>query len=337
MKSKPLVSVIIPTYNNSHFIGFALESLFQQTYPEERIEIIVVDDGSTDNTCEFVKKYLDKIIYVYQENRGIAGARNKGISLARGEIITFLDSDDIWLKQRVEKVIDKFNEKKEAGIVYHPVGVIDSNGLSIYENFYKAFGYKEALKGKITKDIISGRIFCGGSSFAFRKEIMDRIYPIPEDIRRGIDFYVTAVSSCYTQVVYIPEILGKYRIHDDNTTMLTGQYNYKKLAAVNKDFAYMRQKVIEKIQKMDPSINKTIDLNIMKRIQTKEMIFYSTLNGKRLEGIQQIPSLFKGNLTLKDILNGIAVSLMALFIPAPLYPKLVKGYGLLKKSKIINL
>lgn len=330
------VSVIIPTYNNEHFIRFALESLFQQTYPEERMEIIVVDDGSTDNTHEILEEFKEKIIYVHQENKGIAGARNKGMSMAKGEIITFLDSDDIWHEDRLKKVVEKFNEKQNAGMVYHPVELVDSEGNIIHKNFYKAFGYRKYLSGWITKEIFSGQIFCGGSSFAFTREIIDKVYPVPEDIGRGIDYYMTAVSSCYTTVEYIPAILGKYRMHGSNTTMLAGQENYKGLSLINKDFAYMRQKTVEKIQSMNTSMNKTIDVNIIKRTQAKELIFYNVLNGKRLEAIKDIPTLFKGKIAVQDLFKGIAVSFMALFIPAPLYPKLVRVYGILKRLKIIK-
>ena len=243
---KLLLSVIIPTYNNGHFIRFALKSLFLQTYPEESMEIIVIDDGSTDNTKEVLEEYRGEIVYIYQENKGIASARNTGMSMAKGEIITFLDSDDMWNEDRLQRVVEKFYEKQDAGMVYHPVELIDCQGNTIHKNFHKAFGYKECLSGWVTKEVFSGRIFCGGSSFAFKREIIDNVYPIPEDIRRGIDYYMTAVSSCYADVEYIPDILGKYRMHGSNTTMLAGHENYRELAIVNKDFALMRQRIIEK-------------------------------------------------------------------------------------------
>ncbi|MEW6416530.1 MAG: glycosyltransferase [Nitrospirota bacterium] len=329
------VSVIIPTYNNGRFIKDALESLFNQTYPQELMEIIVVDDGSTDNTREILKEYMDKIIYVYQENKGIAGARNIGISRAKNEIITFLDSDDIWHEERLLRVIKKFNERQDNGIVYHPFEVIDSLGSVIHRNFYKNFGYTEGLSGWITNDIFSGRIFCGGSSFAFRRSVIERIYPIPEGIKRGIDYYITAMSSYYAPAEYTPDILGKYRLHSRNTTMLAGHNGYKELAMVNKDFAYMRQKVIQRVSNLDDYNNGEIDLSIIRRMKAKEEIFYNVLAGERFQGIKRIPALFKGKLSVKDLLRGIVVSFMSLFIPTFLYPKLVKVYGLFKRLKII--
>jgi glycosyltransferase involved in cell wall biosynthesis len=323
------ISVIVPTYNYGHFIKDALESLFRQIYPEELVEIIVVDDGSTDDTRGTLKEYMDKIIYVYQENKGIASARNLGMSLAKHEVITFLDSDDIWHEGRLQKIVDKFNEKQDAGMVYHPVEVINEAGSIIHKNFYKTFGYKEGLSGWITNKILSGQIFCGGSSFAFRKSIIDRIYPVPDDIRRGVDYYISVISSFYAQVGYISDILSKYRVHNSNLTLFS-----KELAMVNRDLAYMRQKVIDKILSLDSPDMRKVDLGIIKRIQAKEMIFYNVLTGKRLDGIKRIPLLFKGNLSVKDLFKGIVISFMSLFIPAFLYYKLVKVYELFKKIKI---
>ncbi len=325
------VSVIIPAYNNGRFIKSVLESVFNQNYTEELIEIIVVDDGSTDNTREILKEYMDKIIYVYQENKGIASARNIGISLAKGEVITFLDSDDIWHEDRLLRVIEKFNERQDIGTVYHPFSVIDSNGSTIHKNFYKNFGYTEGLSSWITNDIFSGHIFCGGSSFAFRRSVIEKIYPIPEDMKRGIDYYITAMSSYYAPAEYIPDILGKYRFHSNNITMFAGQNNYKELASVNRDFAYMRQKLIDNIANFDNHNDNPFDLDIIKRIQAKEIIFYNVLSGKRLKGIKHIPLLFKGKLPVRDLSKSITVSFMALFVPAFLFSKLLKVYGLFKK------
>jgi glycosyltransferase involved in cell wall biosynthesis len=335
-KNLPLVSVIVPVFNNGRFIGPALESLFRQTYPEERREIIVVDDGSTDNTPEVLKKYGQDIFHIRQEHKGIAGARNAGISHARGEIITFLDSDDLWHEERLQKVVERFTENPRAGMVYHPVELIDSEGNTIVRNFYLAFGYKEGISGWVGNEIASGKIFSGGSSFAFRKDIVDMLSPVPEDVRRGVDYYMTVISSCYAPAEYIPQILGKYRLHAGNVTMSAGLDDKIALAEINKDFAHMRQKVIENISNLHNAHANTPDLNILRRLQAKEMIFSHVLTGERSRAIKQIPALFKGNPPLKELLRGAAVSVMALFIPAVLFPIIVWAHRLLKKLKILT-
>ena len=334
-KDLPLVSVIVPVFNNGRFIGPALESLFRQTYPEERREIIVVDDGSTDNTPEVLKKYGQDIFHIRQEHKGIAGARNAGISYARGEFITFLDSDDLWHEERLQKVVGRFMENPRAGMVYHPVELIDSEGNTLAGNFYPAFGYKEGISGWVGNEVASGRIFSGGSSFAFRKDIVDLLSPLPEGVRRGVDYYMTVISSCYAPAEYLPQILGKYRLHAGNVTMSAGLDDKIALAEINKDFAHMRQKVIENISNLHNAHANTPDLNILRRLQAKEMIFSHVLTGERSRAIKQIPALFKGSPPLKELLRGAAVSVMALFIPAVLFPIIVWAHRLLKKLKIL--
>jgi glycosyltransferase involved in cell wall biosynthesis len=95
-----LVSVVIPTYNYGRFVPEAVASALAQGYPQ--VEVIVVDDGSTDDTCERVAPFRDRIRYLYQENRGLSAARNAGIRAARGEIIALLDADDVWHPQKLD-------------------------------------------------------------------------------------------------------------------------------------------------------------------------------------------------------------------------------------------
>jgi glycosyltransferase involved in cell wall biosynthesis len=103
MKNRPLVSAIVATYNRSDIVSQAIESILAQTY--DNIEVIVVDDGSTDGTQDSLLRYGNRIRVVRQENAGPAAARNRGIVEARGEIVSFLDSDDIWLPTFVERQV----------------------------------------------------------------------------------------------------------------------------------------------------------------------------------------------------------------------------------------
>jgi glycosyltransferase involved in cell wall biosynthesis len=100
MVFEPLVSVIIPNYNYSQYLAMAIESVLSQTY--KKIEIIVVDDGSTDNSLEILSSYLSDITLVSQSNSGVSSARNAGLVKASGEYVCFLDSDDVWLPNKIE-------------------------------------------------------------------------------------------------------------------------------------------------------------------------------------------------------------------------------------------
>lgn len=123
--SMELVSVIIPTYNRSTCIIEAIDSVLGQSYSP--IEIIVVDDGSTDNTAELINGYSNQVVYTYRENGGVSAARNHGISLAEGEFIAFLDSDDKWVADKIEKQVEWLCENSDFGMVLSDVFLVDSS------------------------------------------------------------------------------------------------------------------------------------------------------------------------------------------------------------------
>ena len=105
------VSIIIPTYNRARYLTKAIDSVLAQTYTN--YEIIVVDDGSTDNTKEVLEPYMDRITYLYQENTGVSAARNTGIRAARGKWIAFLDSDDEWMPEKLSIQVGDFSKRPD--------------------------------------------------------------------------------------------------------------------------------------------------------------------------------------------------------------------------------
>ncbi len=115
----PLISVVLPTFNRKRLLPRAINSVLNQTY--KNLELIIIDDGSTDNTEEIVKAYSDtRIRYCKQKlNRGGSAARNAGIKLAKGELISFQDSDDEWLPEKLERQVRKFSEVgDDVGVIY---------------------------------------------------------------------------------------------------------------------------------------------------------------------------------------------------------------------------
>ncbi len=109
------VSVIIPTYNNGRFLPEAIESVFAQTV--QPVEIIVVDDGSTDDTLERLRPYATRISYLYQANQGVSAARNLGLREASGDFIAFLDSDDVWHPRKLEVQLEVFGKRPDLGLL----------------------------------------------------------------------------------------------------------------------------------------------------------------------------------------------------------------------------
>lgn len=122
----PHVSVIIPAYNQAQYLAEAIESALAQSFADR--EIIVVDDGSTDHTAAVAQRFGNAVRYVYQENQGLASARNTGIRHARGELVALLDSDDAWLPDFLTRTVALAKAKPQQSVFYSGVRYIDTNG-----------------------------------------------------------------------------------------------------------------------------------------------------------------------------------------------------------------
>lgn len=112
----PLVSVIMPAYNARPYIAEAMQSVLSQDYPN--IELIVVDDGSVDGSAECAKMFGDRVKVIRQANAGVAAARNKGLDEAKGELIAFLDADDVWLPGKISAQVEYLRQHPETAVVY---------------------------------------------------------------------------------------------------------------------------------------------------------------------------------------------------------------------------
>src|SRR3954470_1810603 len=117
------VSVIIPTYNYARYLPQAIDSALGQTHAP--LEVIVVDDGSTDDTPRVLEAYASRIRVIRQANQGAGAARNAGIAAARGEYVAFLDSDDLWRRDKLELQLARFREEPDLGLVHAGVETVD--------------------------------------------------------------------------------------------------------------------------------------------------------------------------------------------------------------------
>ena len=139
------VSIIIPTYNHARFLRAAIESALRQTRPA--LEVIVVDDGSTDETPEILAQFDDRICVRWQENRGPAAARNAGIAAARGDFLLFLDSDDVLLPACVELQRARFEAEPSLGLVYSDVEFFDVKGTLVRVS-------NQGLEGRVARELL---------------------------------------------------------------------------------------------------------------------------------------------------------------------------------------
>src|SRR5215469_2249314 len=149
----PAVTVLIDAYNYGRFIEEAIDSVLAQEFPMDQVEILVVDDGSTDDTAERVKKYGSKIKYLHKPNGGQASALNLAFARTRGEIVSLLDGDDFFLPGKVARVAEVFERDPSLGMFYHPflefdMATNERRGSkfplfsgSVFENPAKFLGY----------------------------------------------------------------------------------------------------------------------------------------------------------------------------------------------------
>ncbi|MCY7385968.1 MAG: glycosyltransferase [Microcoleus sp. CAN_BIN18] len=205
----PRVSVIIPAYNSDSYISRAVESVFEQTY--KNWEIIVIDDGSTDNTRQVLEPYGDVIQYVYQENQGAAMARNRACELAKGEFLAFLDADDFFLPEKLAKQIACFEADPSLGMVQNGWLMVDETGKDIYPVLPWKYAPRLDLEAFVLYKYVRP------SAMMLRREWweilggFDHRFPPTEDL----DFALRlSLKGC--KCVWLKEILTCYRQHDSN-------------------------------------------------------------------------------------------------------------------------
>ncbi|MEO1429955.1 MAG: glycosyltransferase [Cyanobacteria bacterium J06633_8] len=228
MTKKPLVSVIIGNYNYGRFIAEAIESVLSQTY--KNFELIVVDDGSTDNSREIIEGYGDKLIAIFQDNGGQGAAFNRGFAVARGEIICFLDSDDYYYQEKIAKVVAAFDKNPSLVQISHCRTSVDADGKIIGRDptFFN--------QGDVTHLLLKwGRYaWAVTSALAYKRWVLEKVLPFPQRPRGG-DTYLTATVPFYGNIGYIKEPLMFYRRHGNN--MNAGSNNLQHLIEQREDTA----------------------------------------------------------------------------------------------------
>jgi len=202
------VSVIIPTYNRSTLLQRSIESAKMQTI--DNIEVIVVDDCSTDNTSEIVKKYSEEEVkYIkHDKNKGVSAARNTGIKTASGMYLAFLDSDDVWHPQKIEKQLQVIQNSYNHKAVY--CACTQKSNSILKQMFSYLLPELEGKSGgeELICDILSQKLpVHPGSTLLLESKIIDRIGYFDEDLRRQEDLEFIARLLSETNIKYINEPL----------------------------------------------------------------------------------------------------------------------------------
>lgn len=211
------VSIVIPTYNRAKYLTQALDSVLQQTY--QHFEIIVIDDGSTDDTKnvmeEYMKRFPNKIKYFYEKNKGPAAARNRGINEAMGDYIAFLDSDDMWMPTKLAEQVEFLDHNKGVALVFTDIKKMKDNKIIKEASLGEEGVYN---RNKFSELIEKSFIFT--PTVAVRKNILIEIGLFNEKYRAGEDYELYLRIAKHHDIEYINKPLAIRRLHDSNTPTL---------------------------------------------------------------------------------------------------------------------
>jgi len=209
--NRPLVSVIIPAYNNAKFLSATITSVLTQTY--KNIEIIAINDGSTDDTFEVLNLYVGSIKVIQSPNMGAAHARNLGLRVANGSLVAFLDSDDLWTANKIEKQFLTLIEK-DLDLVYCSGKEFDGSGSMLKTHKAKFSGNCYPYFSELPTVAI---ITLGCSTAVFKTELIEKSGLFDENFRGPAEDWDFFRRVCrYANVGFIDEELVQYRIHDKN-------------------------------------------------------------------------------------------------------------------------
>jgi len=210
----PRVSVVVNTYNHERFIAQALLSVLDQNFPADQMEIIVVDDGSTDSTPQIIETFLPRIHYIRKENGGQVSAFHAGVAEATGEILAFLDGDDWWATEKLTKVIGAFDAHPGIACVGHAYYEVDEAG-SICATMVPTVTRLSFESPASARQAVPFRIFLGTSRFAIRRNVLERTLPVPPDVP-FFDTFVFTQAIAISGAILLAEPLCCYRLHAGN-------------------------------------------------------------------------------------------------------------------------
>jgi len=214
--SAVLVSIIVNNYNYGSYLTEAIGSALRQTY--RPVEVIVVDDGSTDNSAEVIRSFRDRIVPVFKDNGGQASALNEGFAHCHGQVVIFLDADDVLLPSAAGRSAEIFAAQPNTAKVQYRMTVIDEQGR---ESGIRGAAHIPLQSGDLRRQEVSFPFdlpWAAMSANAFSAAVLRQIFPIPAERygKAGADWYLAHVASLFGEVRAIDDVCALYRIHGAN-------------------------------------------------------------------------------------------------------------------------
>ncbi len=205
-----MVSVVIPTYNCAAWLPACLESVFAQTWRD--LEVIVVDDGSTDGTPETLRPWRERIRYIRQANAGVAAARNAGVKASSGPLVAFLDADDLWASRKIELQVAALGTEPDAGLVCSDFRIVRADGAVVESYFGERGGYET---GRVFSRLVRN-CFTLTSTVILRRSLLDSLGAFDASISYCDDYNMWLRAALKSRVAVVPEVLCTKRERPGN-------------------------------------------------------------------------------------------------------------------------
>jgi glycosyltransferase involved in cell wall biosynthesis len=235
MTVRPRVSVIVTAYNLARYLPAALDSALAQESPGGPIQIIVVDDGSTDDTQEVLVAYADRVEVIRQDNGGLVKAVDAGLAAARGDYVALLDADDEWPRDRLRRHAEILDANPQVGLVHGDMEVIDADGNTIHPSFF-AWKQDQPSDGRVLARLAKDNFVSGGAS-TFRASLMPAIWPIPDEAAYP-DWWIASNIAAVAEIRHDAASANRYRFHGAN--MGLGADRPKLLAIERRELPFRR-------------------------------------------------------------------------------------------------
>ena len=212
LDSNPLVTVVTPSYNQGRFIRATIESVLSQSYPN--LEYIIMDGGSTDETAAVVKDYASRLTFISEKDRGQSHAINKGFRMAGGSILSWLNSDDLYLPGAIQAAVDAFEGSPGAGAVYGEGYLIDRDG-EITARFPCTEPFNLWKFVHLSDYILQQTVY-------FRRDALDQVGYLDETLHYSMDWDILIRIGLRYPMVYVPEYMGCLREYAEAKTFAGG-------------------------------------------------------------------------------------------------------------------
>jgi glycosyltransferase involved in cell wall biosynthesis len=217
----PVVSVIVPTYKGTEFLREAIDSILAQTYPA--VEPIIINDGSPDNTAEVLAEYGDRIVAITQQNAGTAAARNRGLQSVTGQYVSFLDHDDLWHPQKLEKQMALFAQRPDAGMVIC--------GRQFFDHYTHKVTSQHPAEASLDVHTLLSMQAIALQSVVIKKSVLDEIGNFDQTVSGADDWELTIRIAAKYPVLGVPECLVDIRGHEGQQS-INSDYMYNRIVVV---------------------------------------------------------------------------------------------------------